>query len=1100
MATFDCNHNIKPTPLSTSCSLAAEEVPTIDHSSEVTDENLPVTRIQNDSRSRARKELTGIFRQLRQLLIDRQNVYGRCTIAGSESDSPKREDVLTEQGPASLEVGIQARKEFIRSLCTLTNCRYEKINKDFHTRPLLKPYDLQTSKEMTRSKNADFASTLMDRWANRCVDNIRGITFGIFDCIFVIYGKVMEPMFFSRFIVEWTLIYLQGRFAKLWKLQTTLLFCIATNQNEKPIHTEEDIFPFVPGYLSGGSFYKFMRKCMRPGSRKLVPFFYSIMQTKRNTVSLSWVDELKSLEKHRKNMEGAAFGGTVPEVFYDVVDADTWEVESKLCHPIGALNATTLAANLKIDLIVDEAFKHKPRDKKISLRYRPPSINSSFSHSRAKCGTQGWFSDFFWDLTPVFAGYLEEGWKPIPIYVPACLLYDLPEYELHLRQLNLDSIGSDFVQTDAMIHTVLEPLKARIITSGSAPLYHEGRMAQKIIHRAFRRVRYLELMGKPHTAEFFEERFRGRVLKKDWFWVAGDYDAATDGMNPGCSLHFCEAVGRRIGMSEEEILRYKSTMCGHRIHYPVWTSLSEMIQRWAQVMGSPGSFPSLCATNLAGFWVSVEIYKGYKVKFSELTEFCVEINGDDIVFMADERLYSIWKQVMTELGLTPSIGKNFKADDWMMVNSTCYWVDYQKPLGMADWLEGDPRWDDVTDEMMDAEFALTRLVEVGDRVVSGIRNMDHIDPGLIAGISKVQSDTRLEDMSELDRDAQLFAMCDKIRKACEGKSEEIVERMVECFHYHCGDRLRESKRSWTLPTTLGGLGLHGDCNKSTKLQKLVALKVAGVSIFPNFDKLVPMERSIGFENSLFVQHGDGRGPDGVIDDYPYWPDSVVEHKVPNWERSKILSYLKLDRPQTECGDAKPAYELPNHLRNDRTRDYLGYTVPDFSHLELSKNRKLTEGAEFDRCLDKAARSVDGISLDFLDKLDFNLLKDFHFENNESLVKIRPSFKYRLDWDPEGSVALEKEIFDTPKEICRDIIQVETNHGTASQEVVSVELLFRSEARLYDGRVSPDGRIWTPRNLAEEWSDARLLYPPINIKEKYYDATMNRWKRWSASID
>jgi hypothetical protein len=947
---------------------AVGEGTTLDHESETID--LIVRNQKQDSRRVARSNLNVLFEQLHAWLTGRRNVYGRITAVVTESNSPEGDSPGSPSSPTL--VGDELRRVqrgFIEDLCNCIGLPVRKLNSDFLTRPLLNFYDLQTSKTKFKRDHGKYTDEEFEEIViERAINNIRNLTFSIFNCIYTIYDKLMDVSFFHRFIVEWFLIFLQGRFAKMWKLQTTILFCIATDQREPPEYSLDDIYPLRPGYLSGGKFYKFMRKCMR--TSKCVPFFYSIMQTKRNTESLSWVKEYEALVKHRKNMQGAAFLGTKKQTIPGIkVDSEQWTLEDVEFPIMGATNDNVERAIGKIDSVISRNFGKK--DHKYRFRYRPPAINSTFSHSRRACGAQGWFSQNLWDLRKVFVGYLEEGWKPVPIYAPRSIVMDICDFADYLHEQDRAWINEDLITTDATVHTVLEPLKARIITSGDAPTYHWARMVQRKVHGTLRKDKYMQLMGKPHTSEYFREKFVGKLVREGWNWVDGDYDAATDGMNPRGSLEFCKSIGEKLRMTKLEIKRYQSTMCGHQIHYPAWTSLEPVRQIWGQLMGSPSSFPALCVMNLVGFWVALEIYLDREVEYDEIEEYCTQINGDDIAFLSNDELYKIWKDVMTDLGLTPSIGKNFRAENWFMINSTCYWVEYWTMETLQAAMHAETTDEETFEILLKYWGRLrTELIEFGrtSRIVKDITDMQHIDPGLIAGISKVQSDTRLEEMDELDKDAQLFAMCAKLRKSIEHKDDDLKERMTDCFHYHCGKALSASKRSWTLPVTLGGLGLPGDCNKSTKLQKLVALKIAGTGLFPEIVKLVKDERDL----------------------------------------ERIQSYIKLDAPQTEKGNAVPAYLLPSRLRNDQTKDYKGFPVPDFSHLELSNQREMTEGAIFERCLRKASKSVEAINLDFLEKLDFNRLKDFKFVNEESRVSIRPSFRYRVKWDPKVPSELRRE--------------------------------------------------------------------------------------------
>jgi hypothetical protein len=912
-----------------------------------------------------RKELNCKFKELQLLLSARLRLFGRRSPPLRDT-TPKKGTEATERRTyiPSLEEGYlrQERMWFIQDLCKILAVDEKKVNKDFFDRPFLYPYEIQTSQDRNskvknfafpslNSKFPEYDQDMFYRYSQRVIDNTRGVAFSIFDSAYAIYGDCLDLSYFNRFILTWILIFMQGRFSKIYKLQTTLLFCKATNQKELPEYTEMDIYPLTkPGFLAGGKLFRYFRNKMSPADNRAVPFFYSLMQGKRCTQSLSWKDELASLIKHKKNMQGAAFKGkekcvrekivplNIPYQPFEVVLQPEDSIYSlcsnelsqtffkkyeKVPTYMGTSGEVTDAACAKVDWIVKNKIHYRP------LKWRAPSINSTFTHSRADCGAQGWFADYL-KTKLVFVGFVEEGWKPVPVYGSQAFVDGIDEWYDYLK---VSYCHSSYLEpTNAQIHTVLEPLKARIITSGDAPLYHFARMIQKIVHGQLRHDKYMALMGRRHEAQYFSEEFSGNTLPKDWFFVAGDYDAATDGMNPRMSLQFADSVSDALRLTDEERRWYKSTMCGHIINYPNWAkeaateqgeNLDEVIQVWGQLMGSPSSFPALCTINIAGFWVAAETYEGKSLKYSELEKYCVKVNGDDIVFISDDRLYQIWKDTMTELGLTPSIGKNFQADNWMMINSTCYWIDFEERK------------------------------ENGDRVISGIRDMDHIDPGLVAGRSKVQGDTRHEELKGLAADANLFATAAKLRQAVSCRSAEVTERMTESFLYHNGKALKSTTRSWTLPDVFGGLGLPGDCNNSTRMQKLVALKLLG-------------------ENSITMETGKDEA-----------------------EINKIFSKITLGKPDVVRGNAVPAYQLPSKLRNDYSSGKTGYKIPDFSHLEISNAREVSEGTIFERTLRKTEKSVRGIDLSFLDYLDFNSLKEFKFEGEESLKLIRPSFPVHL---------------------------------------------------------------------------------------------------------
>jgi len=86
-------------------------------------------------------------------------------------------------------------------------------------------------------------------------------------------------------------------------------------------------------------------------------------------------------------------------------------------------------------------------------------------------------------------------------------------------------------------------------------------------------------------------------------------------------------------------------------------------------MGSTLSFPILCMVNLACYWQALEEYLGQTVRMEDLP---VLINGDDILFRANEAFYQIWKQSVSDVGFTLSLGKNYFSKNYLTVNSLLY--------------------------------------------------------------------------------------------------------------------------------------------------------------------------------------------------------------------------------------------------------------------------------------------------------------------------------------------------------------------------------------------------------------------------------------------
>lgn len=1038
----------------TKSSLVPEQSPT-DCATVLSTKTNPIlgAEMQKPDSRLARTLLNDLFNSILSMLRDRLKLFGRrnspSRVKAPESGKDQSSDVSFT--PSLDEEYLKTeRRLFVEDLCKIVGLPLKKVDGDFFTRPFLNPYFIQTSKSLrsgdfpdpNREAPNSYSPDDFFKYAQRVVDNTRGITFSIFDSIYCVYDEVPVDIidFFSQFIVIWTLIFMQGRFAKVYKLQTTLLFCKATGNKEIPEYEEKDLYPLLKeGYLAGGRFYRYMREKMAPRKAYLaVPFFFSIMQGKRCTQSLSWMDELMSLVKHKNNMQGAAFKGTErcigsvyeerkvlrerkegwfgddwaditlyalyhPETsMYDCVSSftpiSTLQYKGEVEYPkiFGTNGQTTDKAVGKIRYIVKKNLR--PR----TIKWRPPSVNSTFTHSRSKCGAQGAMIDLL-DTSRQYAtfkilsekqynlnrlkakkegyifpwknyeewkarswcsskrrqeicfrptwyrkslvGFVEQAWKPVPIYGDPCIVLDQSTwYDWVTREGEGNKMFEGFIITPAQVHTVLEPLKARIITAGPADEYHFARCIQKEVFGCLRKDRYMALMGRPHESSYFAEEFVGKQVPEGYFWVAGDYDAATDGMNPRVAMAFCEAVGEVLALNDKEMEIYRSSMCGHEINYPEWAvmsakelghDLTPVIQTWGQLMGSPSSFPALCTINLAGFWVSVEEYLGRPVKYTELEKFCVRVNGDDIVFQSDDKLYAIWSRIMKELGLTPSIGKNFQANNWMMINSTCYWIDYE--------------------------------MREGKKYVSNIRDMDHIDPGLVSGRSKVQGDTRHEDLKGYGQEATLLATASKLRQAVKNRSEDIANRMTDCFMYHNGAALKKSDRSWTLPIQFGGLGLPGDCNKSTKLQKLVALKILG------------------------------QGHEGFNADYMFSQDEI----------NAIFKDIVMGAPEKVTTNAYQPYELPSRFVNKPASGKEGYDLPNFAQLSLGYERENEDGIVFEKTLRLADMTVRKINLDFLNKFDFNELRNITFENKESLVRVRPSCRLNFGTLRNSSSELRK---------------------------------------------------------------------------------------------
>jgi hypothetical protein len=97
-----------------------------------------------------------------------------------------------------------------------------------------------------------------------------------------------------------------------------------------------------------------------------------------------------------------------------------------------------------------------------------------------------------------------------------------------------------------------------------------------------------------------------------------------------------------------------------------------------QLMGSPLSFPILCAINLVAYWTALEEYLCRRIDISDLP---VLVNGDDILFRSNDEFYPIWQKWIKAVGFTLSVGKNYISRDFLTVNSESFvWNDRSRRL------------------------------------------------------------------------------------------------------------------------------------------------------------------------------------------------------------------------------------------------------------------------------------------------------------------------------------------------------------------------------------------------------------------------------------
>lgn len=230
--------------------------------------------------------------------------------------------------------------------------------------------------------------------------------------------------------------------------------------------------------------------------------------------------------------------------------------------------------------------------------------------------------------------------------------------------------------TSVMVHPVIEPLKCRLITKGNTYRYWLSRFFQrKLWHHLFDNFVQFSPIGRPLREDDLYrllDREKELGINTTLFrWVSGDYSGATDGLSIQHTKAAFEAFLRlsvldlRPGVAD--VLR--SVLYEQELWYPKNSGIEPVDQKNGQLMGSTLSFPILCVVNLATYWKSLEEYSGREYDIHSLP---VLINGDDILFRADDELYSLWKQNSSDVGFELSLGKNYIHERYLTMNSQLY--------------------------------------------------------------------------------------------------------------------------------------------------------------------------------------------------------------------------------------------------------------------------------------------------------------------------------------------------------------------------------------------------------------------------------------------
>jgi hypothetical protein len=227
-----------------------------------------------------------------------------------------------------------------------------------------------------------------------------------------------------------------------------------------------------------------------------------------------------------------------------------------------------------------------------------------------------------------------------------------------------------------MVSAVCEPLKVRLITKGNAVNYWISRFYQKSLWKHLQKFPQFCPTGRPLcVTDLYDLLDREKLCGLDDLvdFVSGDYSAATDNLNIKFTKAAFEASLKRAIKDNPDIAQLadilRSVLYEQEIHYPEKSDIEPTMQKNGQLMGSTLSFPILCIVNLVSYWQAMENVYGRKFRFEQLP---VIINGDDILFRSNPKIYKEWLRNIAIVGFELSLGKNYVHPKILTINSQIF--------------------------------------------------------------------------------------------------------------------------------------------------------------------------------------------------------------------------------------------------------------------------------------------------------------------------------------------------------------------------------------------------------------------------------------------
>jgi len=801
------------------------------------------------------------------------------------------------------------------------------------------------------SKSDDIESPFEDD-----IDRVRQLYIGVLDSVYCLTGRCPSQKAMNNFIKRYFLYSMINKLEDAFKFHTAYLVCKLTKLSELPKRPDFIFETDKSDGVIGGWIRRYLQSSKISSQRK-IQLAMSLQNAKRAAKVISLFKQQQAIVDHQQNMVGNG---------YKPYPNTEWML-SEVKQKVRSLTKIYYPPNL---------------DEKIPV-WRTPSYGACFENTGIRGGSSEYFCNKFtreseldyWrhygiDKTPSFWNF-EQKWtretlkqfeelsmtahhygdisykENIPLFSFGFSIRDIRE-KLN-NNITYRILSNQ--RTACRYSMVLEPFKVRGVTMGNAETYQMGRLIQPVLHGQIRDEKGpFRFIGKRHNDDDINDVYDGTILHtqnyfnyvrlfedfsmdkefsdKDsrdvrTFLVAGDYKNATDNMHPDLPYTFIEALRENKSFSDLWLNVLELTLNGHIIDYePICnghTGLDfaefpefkmKIIQEWGQLMGSPTSFPILCIVNASMLWAACEIYENRPLSWNQvLTRYRPLFNGDDISFSSNPLHYDTWAVLCAACGLSLSPGKNYCSSEFVNINSTNYFAE----------------------EIIEYEDGSYRLGKFKELFV--------VNAGLIKGQSKVLGDSG-------DYVNSLGSTCDQLEECIRVADNIQKTRCYQVFEYHMRDKLKSSKRPWTLPRLFGGLGLpFGE--KPSLPQYLTAL-----SQFEKYRDLT--------DDSL-QKINDRQAND-------YWRQICSLHNIEVIKPTLVRDDVKT----SNCNQEPTLYENPSLTPSFLNSPERERTISAAKSLLYNKHRRSTENINI---YDQIFRLPEGKKKDSLKKkLKRNLIK------------------------------------------------------------------------------------------------------------------------------